>query len=415
MATKVWIGAAARVARVATVTPANVNIGNSFLVTFPGGRVFTFVATAATVANAVLGLYALLTAAGQDPLVQALRFTIDDPVTPTKLTITGQPGISFTNTSSASGGTATNVTAVVTAGTGPNYWDNVNNWDTGSIPANGDTAIFDNSNVSCLYNISDTFTGLTAGVGLAELRVGRGFTGQIGLPQQDPAGYPNVGYRPTYLEVAAVLINIGAGSGSGSGRIKLDNKTQATTMTVYATGQPLDSEAVLFKGTGANVVNILGGSLGVAALPGESSTLTTFRSTAASANQPPSYRIGAGTTLTTLTHVDGTGIVQCAITTVTKSGGTLTLTGTGAVTTLTNEAGTVIDQSSGTITTLTNGNGGVYRFDSDTRPKTVTNANFYGGCEVNDHGSRVTWTNRPALVHCTLAQIKLDLGYGVGV
>jgi hypothetical protein len=265
------------------------------------------------------------------------------------------------------------------------------------LPANGDTAIFDNSNISCLYNLSDTFTGLTAGSGLAELRIGRGFTGQIGLPQNDPNGYPNAGYRPTYLEVAAVLINIGAGSGSGSGRIKLDNKTQATTLTVYATGQPLDSEAVFFKGTGANVVHLLGGSAAVAGLPGEVSTVTTFNVTAASANQPPQFRIGAGVTLTTLNMIGGTGTVLCA------------------GTTLTNNAGLVDDQSSGTIGTLNWGNQSDYRFDGDTRAKTITNSNLYAGAKVSDHGGRTVLTNRPAFVACTLADVTLDFGYGRGV
>jgi hypothetical protein len=415
MATKVWIGAAARVARVVTITPANVGIGNTFTVTFAGGRAYTFTATTTTVAHVVLGLYALLTASGQDPMIQRLTFTIDDPATPTKLTITGESGVSFAVTASASGGTATNTATVVTAGTGPNYWDNVNNWDTASLPANGDTAIFDNSNISCLYNLSDTFTGLTAGSGLAELRIGRGFTGQIGLPQNDPNGYPNAGYRPTYLEVAAVLINIGAGSGSGSGRIKLDNKTQATTLTVYATGQPLDSEAVFFKGTGANVVHLLGGSAAVAGLPGEVSTVTTFNVTAASANQPPQFRIGAGVTLTTLNMIGGTGTVLCAGTTLTKAGGSLTLIGTGGWTTLTNNAGLVDDQSSGTIGTLNWGNQSDYRFDGDTRAKTITNSNLYAGAKVSDHGGRTVLTNRPAFVACTLADVTLDFGYGRGV
>lgn len=405
MATAYWIGAAPETAGVITLTPGSVSATDTFTVTFANGRAFTFTSVAGTVAEVCTGLVALL-AASDDPLVAEL--TYEDDVT--LITVTGPPGKSFFLTPSSSGGSLTANT--VTAATGPNWWTNVKNWDAGAAPGNGDTVIIDNSDVSILYGIDATSVGA---ITLAELRIGAGFTGDIGLPEQDAEGYLNTGYRVTYLEAPATLVNIGQGVGNGSGRLKLNQGSVATTVTVYSTGQPKESgvESVVWVGTNANnVVNVLSGSVGVCVVPSVSSTsantaatVATFRASATENLQPPQFRIGLGTTLTTLVQEGGVGICNVGGTTITKLGGTLTLIGTGGWTTITN-FGDLFDQSSGAITTLHNP--GKY-VREDARTKTIGTTNVYVGSEVSDRSRGVTWTtfnfNR-----CRMTDLKLDLG-----
>lgn len=406
MATHYWIGAAPKVAGVTTLTPATVDIGDTFTVTFANGRAFTFTATAATVANVTAGIVALLQAS-EDPLVAEL--TYEDSTT--HVTVTGVEGKSFFISSSSVGGTFN--ASATTAATGPNNWDNVENWDSGAIPSAGDTAIIDNTDVSILYGIDNGSTLLTTA--LAELRIGAGFTGDIGLPEQDGAGYLNTGYRPTYLEAAATLVNIGQGVGNGSGRLKINSHSVATTVTVYSTGQPAENgvESVLWVGTHAsNVVNVLSGSVGVctvpsisASSPNTAATVATMRVSETSTGQPPTFRIGQGTSLTTLVQEGGTGICNVGGTTLTKLGGTLTLIGTGAWTTITN-FGDLFDQSSGAITTLNNP--GRYMRE-DARTKTIGTTNLYFGSELIDRSRGVTWTTLN-FNKCRTTDLKLDIG-----
>src|SRR5690242_20859660 len=110
MATILWRGDAAAVAQVNTITPANVNIGNVFSVTI-NGKPIAYTAQAATVADVCNGLLALLTASSLSEFGE-VNWTADA----TKITVTARaPGVPFTQTSSASGGTATLVTATTVA------------------------------------------------------------------------------------------------------------------------------------------------------------------------------------------------------------------------------------------------------------------------------------------------------------
>ena len=43
---------------------------------------------------------------------------------------------------------------------------------------------------------------------------------------------------------------------------------------------------------------------------------------------------------------------------------------------------------------------------------TITNANLYKGATIKDPLGRVTWTNKPVPVGCSLSDINVDLGQG---
>jgi hypothetical protein len=394
MGTVVWRGGAKQVPQVNTVTPANVAATNTFTVTV-NGKSFTYAAAGATVAEVTAGLVALLSASSEPDVAE---LTIADLSTAVRITGPAD-GTPFTQTSSAAGGTATLTTATATAASGPNDWSVPANWNTGAVPVAADDVIVDNSDVPIKYGLDQHTVTLTS------LTIGPGFTGTIGLPERNPAGYAE--YRPTYLKVGATSVRIGGSDqqAGGSGRVKLDNGTVQADVLVMSAGSPADSglPAVLWKGThAANTVEVVGGTVGLAALPGETATVATLK-VGGGAGQL-TLAGGAGLTLTTLKQVGGAVTLGAGVTTVTKNGGTLTVL-SGACTTLTNDGGEVFWQSTGSIGTIDGA--GVFDFSRDPRARTVTNATFRDGAKLSDPLGSVTWSN-PFVA--TPAKVSIDVG-----
>lgn len=273
--------------------------------------------------------------------------------------------------------------------TGPNFWNNANNWDTGSVPVNADTVYIDNSAVSIQYGLAQSAVTLTA------LHIGLNYTGEIGLPKTNTSGgYPE--YRADYLAISATNLFIGRGTGLGSARIKIDLGSVAGTIEVFATGQSAESsslEALLIKGTSITGLEVHDGSVGVAPFAAETSTITTLR-VARGAVQ--TY---LGATVTTANITDGQLVMQLAPTTLNQNGGTCTINGTGGVTTANVRSGTLFYNSSGTITTLNLSEMGNGTFDcsGDISPRTITTTTAYAGASFRDPQQTVTYTNKIAL------------------
>lgn len=413
MATRIWRGSAPAVAHEYAITPANVNIGNTFTVSFASGRAYTFTATAATVANVTAGLVALLQAS-DDPLVSEI--TYEDATT--KIRATGPPGVPVALSSSASGGTATNTTTTVTAATGPNFWDEADNWHGGVVPASGDTVIAE-TDVPILYHIDNGSVNLNAAAALAELRIGGGQV--VGLPEYDERGYSNRGYRPTYLECPATILNVR----SDGGLLKFDTIDAATTVNVFLTGAATEAsigKALLWKGRHAsNVFNLIGGSAAIDPINEDTATSTGTCTVAtvrcvSGPDAPGDLWIGADVAVTTLSQGSGTVVTDSAITTVNKSGGDLTVRGSVAMTTINNDGGTVFYNSSGTITTYRGSTEQVVesaepsKLDAsgDQRPFTITNCSFAGDSEFFDPNKRATLTNAPTITRGTQSGFVLQ-------
>jgi hypothetical protein len=383
MATQRWIGAAQAVPQVNTITPASVGIGNTFNVTI-NSKTVSFVATAATVANVVAGLLAALQAS-TIPEFMEITWTANGT---SNIVATGPAsGAPFTQTSSASGGSATNTTATTTAGTGPNYWNNAANWASGSVPVAADAVVLDNTAVPILYGLAQS------AVTLASLTQSMTFTGTVGLPKTNAAGYPE--YRPDYLAIGATACLLGVGSGQGSGRIKIDFGSVQTTCEVDNAGSsaefPLPS--VILKGTNAsNSFTFKGGSTtaGLAQFLGETAEALNLQVDSAK------VQAGAGVTFpgsSTVQNYGGTLTIQSAIAgTLTNSNGTTTITGSGAIATLAITGGTVDHQGTGTITTASVGPGTLGRAN-DSRALTITNLTMYPGGLLNDPTDAITVTN----------------------
>jgi len=238
-------------------------------------------------------------------------------------------------------GTATTGTVSV-ANAGSTVWDTAANWDGGVVPVVADAVFFDHYSGDVLYGLSN------AGATLASLNFARSFTGLVGLPKVNNLGEEYPEYRTEYLTIDATLVRIGYGPGEGAGRIKLNNGSVQTAVTVDNTGTPVDEdlEAVLWKGTHAsNTMTVRGdGSVGVAVFGGEVATLATL-----TVEGNSNVRCGLGTTLTTVTVNGGSVELNSNVTTLTVNDGTVTVNGTMTVGQLTINRGLVIYNSTGTL------------------------------------------------------------------
>lgn len=404
-----WQGKQKKTAQVNTITPANVGAGNTFSVII-NSKTLTYTATGTTVAEVTAGLVALLTVSTEPEFAEITWADISTAVTATART----PGKPFTQTSSATGGTASLTTATATANTSPNDVNDGDNWSTGATPANGDDVYIDGTSVDLLWSLTAlaaiTPNTITIAQSFSNAASGGG-NGTIGLPEIDVDSNAYHQYRPQFLQFAGCTstCTIGNGNGSGSGRIKLDFQSTTVPVVIYNTGAPIDQQlpAVIIKGTSAgNTLDVQSGSFGSAVFGGETANWSGgIKIGAGGAGAAPVVTFGAGVTWATTVQTGGTVTFASGGTTLTQYGGTATLTAsTGSLTTMT-VSGSVSYQGAGTITTLNVQSGGSIDFTADPRSRTVTNCNAYGGqCTVNDPGKTVTWTNGIA------AAAGVDLG-----
>lgn len=400
MPNKYWQGGAAAVAQVQSYAFAGTWEATDLIRVQIGNRIYDFTAGSTTTQTVVDNLVAAWNLLSSTLYPEFAELTASNSTTTFKLTA-DTAGVPFTCTltpleTGGSGadaqtiegaGTATTGTET-TANAGPNVWTTAANWSGGAVPADADVCYFRNSNIDVLYGIDLDDRDLSIVVDMS-------FTGKIGLPLTNPSGYFE--YRPTYLKIGnngTQSITIGQGTGAGSGRIKINSGTLATTVVVYNTGTPAENglEAFLYKGANAsNSVSINKGSVGIAVLPFDK------YEAAEEAATIPALSIGYVTnpagdavvrcgavTLTTIDKSGGKLEVNTGATTITHTGGELTLAGgiTGTavtVTTLNERGGTTYVTGVTTITTPNLANAGVLDYSRDMRSKTITNpVNIYG-------------------------------------
>lgn len=398
MASIKWRGGAQAVAQVTTVTVTAYDAATTYRLTCNGK-----VVSAAGVTNANATATALAEAWNDSEEPEMAEATASTTGASGVITLTGATaGLPFTVTSSVSGGTGTIGAATqVTAPTGPNHWDNAVNWSGGAVPVNSDDVFLEDSSDAITFGLAQS------AVTLASLNVAASFTGTLGLPEANGAGY--VEYRATELAVGATALNVGQGPGQGSGRLRVNLGSVQTAAIVTRTGASLDgdAQALRLRGTNAsNTLEVRGGTVGVAAVGGTSATVATLRVSGGR------VLCGVGTTLTTVVQSGGAMTLNSALTTLTKTGGDCTIQGTGAVGTVTNDAGLVSYMTSGTLSTACRvGSGATLDFSGDLRAKTVTPlVSLHSGGALLDPAGVVTYTNGVQLVRCDLNEATLLVG-----
>jgi len=310
--------------------------------------------------------------------------------------------------SSLTGGAGHAITlTTTTAAQSPNHASVAVNYSGGALPVNSDRLIFEKNSVDCLYGL-DALSAVT----LTELVVRQSYTGRIGLPEHNGQYYE---YLPTFLEVGATTLTVGAGQGSGSSRLKFNTGSVQTTLQVTGSGRAEGEgeHAIEWKGTHAsNVVRINRGDLGIGTVARAAATVATLAiGYIDDQNSDVKVEIGENATLTTIDKTGGSLLCYAGATTITQTAGTMEYD--GAITTLHALGGSVFITGVGTIGTLNVATNTTVSFDKDTRARTVTNTTIQSGATVLDHLATVTFSNAPALDQCGFESVTLELGTGL--
>lgn len=428
MATRHWLGAAASISQVTTITIGG-TWATSDTLTITSGNGNDLVATVGAL-TATTDVAALLAAAfnatsATDSLVgdesrnlggqQIAEFTdIVASAENSTVVLTAQTaGLPFTVSVSKSSASGTISASETTSATGANFADNADNWSGNTLPVDGDEIVFDAGNVDVLFGLD-----LSAVTPTAIVRT-MNYTGRIGLPatnEIDPSNpYPE--YRPRYLQLGNAAdatntaVTIGGGDGAGGGRMNLDSGDGQVTMNVYNTGPAENEHAVVWKGTHAsNEINVHRGELAIA--PGESETaaVATLR-VGYIENQTgdASVQCGAGVSLTNVVQTGGSSTIRGNTTSLQISAGVAELIA-GAHALIELLGGEVIYRSTGAITNANIASGGRLDFSRDGRSRTVANCQLNSRGELHDPFRTVTFTNGVDLYRTHLGDTTLDLG-----
>ncbi len=387
MATCNWLSRAAARAQVSTIQVTAYHVGTTYTLTCNGKSVSTIAAGSVNATATALALAWNNSTITEMTEVTALAAT-------DTITFSGDTaGATFTITKSVSGGTGTlgSVTEV-TAATGPNNWNDANNWDGGAVPITGD-------DVNADLSLGSIKTGLDqSAVTLATLYIFSSVANQqtiIGLPKQNVSGYTE--YRDDYLKISATAHRID----TDSTQIKINFGSVATAGEVRRTGQSQNGiPSVLLKGTNvSNAFEAVEGSLGLGFYDNESVAGATLKVDArATGYVGPSASIAAVTNCGQQLDFRGT----CA-TAMTCNGGQVIRRGTTSTTTLTAEGGTIDDRSSGGATNVVLGGraAGVLNCENDLSARTYGTVTYKKGGELFDPNNVATQT---AIVRDTSVQ-----------
>lgn len=385
MATRYWYGNAKAVAQVNTLTPTAAN-SQTYTITI-NGKTCTYTADAsATVAEITAGLVAAFATVDEPEFAE---LTAADGTTVVTITA-NTAGVPFTQTSSASGGGAL-VTATTTASAGPNDASSAANWSSATAPVSTDDVVVGPGTVSILYGLD------YSAVNLASFTVMAGYTGQIGLPDYNTAGYRE--YRNTSLALGtATLVDIGQGDGSGMGFCRLNLGTNAATVTIRKLGSPAQQglPALLLQGSNAaNVLHAYSGTIGLAVNKGETAQFPTINAGFVDSQTSDVLVVGGSglAAVTTVTQSGGVVDLQSNVTTWSQVGGNGFLRGTATLGTHNFDSGYFTHLSSGTLTTLNLGDEAIWDASRDQRAKTVTNCYASSGARILAGNRNVTWTN----------------------
>lgn len=403
MATQIFRGDAPAVAQVQAWVFGGTWETTDIIIVTINGKTVTLTTGSATIATFLDSLVTALNAS-TIPEFAEITWSFDTATLIGTADTAGKPFTATISTTETGGGgadaqtidgTTSSTGTSTTACSGPSFWNVAGNWSTGSVPVNSDDVIIEGTSTPILYGLDNNAVTLTS------LSVRSTFTGTIGLPKINGTGSSAYyEYRETYLKISATTVNIGDGEGNGSGRIKLNTGTNAATINVRATGSPEEQGIPSFLWVGAhasNVANVYSGSVGVAALAGETATLPVLRINV-SANQAGDAVVtcGTGATLTTINKSGGTLTINGAATTITQTGGDTTINGSGAIGTLNmRDSGRVTYNTSGTLSTLNISGPAEVEIDftRDMRSKTVTTTYRYGSAVITDTFRVVTFTN----------------------
>jgi len=391
-----FIGNAINRKQVDTYTIASPSSGLSVYTIICNGKTFSYTAASAVAATEAT---ALMTAFNEQTNILELLDAIADDNSASITFTARDEGVPFTFTYGVTGGGTFNG-STTTTNSGKSVFDLADNWSATINVA--DDLILDKPDTDIFYRLDQLTTALTS------FTIDMAFNGQLGLPFQNQADYYE--YRATYCKLNCPLVIIGTGTGQGPSRAYIwTNAGAATAVYVYNTGASLDDyPVVMLKHTsgGSNsfsVVRVVEGSVGIALLADETSTVTLLQ--VGDDNTNPSVRCGTGCTVAGLTISSGTvDMVNSPTGTTNITGGaTVTINKGGAATLMEVIDGTLSLGGAGnfTITNLTVGENGVLDLSYGYGTVTVTNAiKVYKGFTIIDPLNRLASSTQFAPQQC---------------
>lgn len=410
MATLYWEPKALTVAQVVTVQITADDAATTYTITI--GGVTVSVAGSGTGVNDTATALAAALDASTHPYFGAASTLISWAAATDTVTGTSDvAGVPFVASSSVTGGTGTiGAVTTTTAATGPNFWDNADNWSTGAVPVSSDTVYVRGSAIPIAWGLDQS------AVDLAALFWDLTYIGKLGLRRDsfainaDATDFDTTvpEYRQGYLKIGYDACDIGLqrgpGTANGSTRLKIDNDRAAASETrIHSTASTGENNkaAVLLLAANANAdveVRSAPGGVGLATdEPGETSTFGDI--TITDTTTTSSVYCGEGVTLSNWTQRGGQNELAAAadITSVTVDGGTLKLDGGDyTVTTCNHNGGTTTDNhrdATALITTL-NLNGGTIDFSKRRiETRTVATVVYEGGTLKADFDTLAITTN----------------------
>lgn len=309
MATNFWMGNAEAIAQVDTLTPANVEVGDVFTVTFLDdfgatlGSV-SYTAAAATEADVCTGLVAAINGSGN---AAVRRVVATDDTTHVTLTAAdaGRPFNVSTDTTNVGGGadTQTLTATPVTANSGPNDVKCAANWSTRAVPAVGEDVVITPDGGAMLYNLD------LSGTNYGRLVRMPGCYGQIGRIEDGRLYYLAGTFTSCELAGAGTLVAVNV-------------LAAAISPLIQCSGSPPSSQShvVYLKGSALVNIDARQGVVGVAEWPGDTATVTgTFMASGGAV-----LTLGEGVTVTgtTAKAIDATIQSRVSVPTVNVRGST---------------------------------------------------------------------------------------------
>jgi hypothetical protein len=409
MTIRIWQSGALAVSQVSRATLSTTSTGYTYRLTCNGKDVsYTSTVSGGSTAQAA---HAIALAAAWEASTVPEHGEIAAAATSSYVDLTGNTaGWPHTITSTSTGCAMTTPTAA----TGPNHVDNADNWSGDAVPVATDDVVLENSDADMLHGLDQS------AVKYNSYSQRQSYTGNIGLPTQNAAGYAE--YRDTYFQFEADNVYIGEAGGNGSPRTKINTGSTPCTVSIYNTGTPAETglPALFWKGNSTgNLVDVVKGKVGIGYFADDTAKLNRLR--IGKKNNPTadaSVEIGTGTTFVTIEQTAGKMSVNSsgsAFATLDQTGGESEIRGSGAITTVTVDGGICYYCSSGTASTVNIGSKGTIDCTRDLRDRTFTACNAFGGATVRDPHKTINFAGGINLQRCGLLGVTLDIGEHIKV